>query len=75
MPETNETIVAGYRSMKRIRIVNIRFFTENTGVKAMDLFEIRKVKKRWIRNLPLHPGCVRETLDEVVGQAAHCRKR
>ena len=25
MPETNETIVAGYRSMKRIRIVNIRF--------------------------------------------------
>ena len=32
MPETNETIVAGYRSMKkRIRIVNIRIFTENTG--------------------------------------------
>ena len=25
MPETNETIVAGYRYMKRIRIVNIRF--------------------------------------------------
>ena len=25
MPETNETIVAVYRSMKRIRIVNIRF--------------------------------------------------
>ena len=25
MPETNETIVAGYRSMKRIRIVNISF--------------------------------------------------
>ncbi len=25
MPETNETIVAGYRSMKRIRIVNICF--------------------------------------------------
>ena len=25
MPETNETIVARYRSMKRIRIVNIRF--------------------------------------------------
>lgn len=25
MPETNEMIVAGYRSMKRIRIENIRF--------------------------------------------------
>ena len=25
MPETNETIVAGYRSMKRIRVENIRF--------------------------------------------------
>ena len=25
MPETNETIVAGYRSIKKIRIVNIRF--------------------------------------------------
>lgn len=25
MPETNKTIVAGYRSMKRIRIENIRF--------------------------------------------------
>ena len=25
MPETNETIVSGYRSMKRIRIVNSRF--------------------------------------------------
>ena len=33
MPETNETIVAGYRSMKRIRIVNNPLFTENTGVK------------------------------------------
>ena len=25
MPETNEMIVSGYRSMKRIRIVNSRF--------------------------------------------------
>lgn len=25
MPEINETIVVGYKSMKRIRIVNIRF--------------------------------------------------
>ena len=25
MPETNEMIVSGYRSMKRIRIENIRF--------------------------------------------------
>ena len=35
MTETNETIVAGYRSMKRIRIVNIRFYrkyrSENHG--------------------------------------------
>ena len=59
MPETNETIVAGYRSMKRIRIVNIRFLQKIQEWKPWIYFNTQS-QKRWIRSHLLHPGCVRE---------------